>query len=462
MRSTLALLLALVLATTALAAPPDAEALQLPEQLSLRRAVDSALARNVQTLLADARRDEAAGQRREARSAFLPHLSAEAGQSRQQINPAAQGLDIESALDRLGPAAGGADIEVPDVMTYNSFDARARLRQNLFDYSAWQRYQGSRVGETIAGDQLAVAREQVAAQAALDYVAAAASDETVHAARADLELAERLVRLAVDQENAGIATGVDVTRAKARRARAQARLAAARTQRSRARIRLARTAGLPLDAPLALSDDLDHAPVAVPPEAASIASALDARAEVRLAADRIAQGRRRLAAARGERLPTVAISAAYGESGNTYDENLEDTYSVGAQLQLPIFDGGAISAHIDGAASRLDQQRIRYRDTRIQVEQDVRVARRTLATLGDRVAAARAGLDLAGQELELARDRFAAGVSDNVEVVDAQAALAEARDTRVSALAEYARARINLAAALGRARQFSLHESSTP
>ena len=90
------------------------------------------------------------------------------------------------------------------------------------------------------------------------------------------------------------------------------------------------------------------------------------------------------------------------------------------------------------------------------------MARRTLATLGDRVAAARAGLDLAGQELELARDRFAAGVSDNVEVVDAQAALAEARDTRVSALAEYARARINLAAALGRARQFSLHESSTP
>ena len=97
------------------------------------------------------------GQRREARSAFLPHLSAEAGQSRQQINPAAQGLDIESALERLGPAAGGADIEVPDVMTYNSFDARAELRQNIFDYSAWQQYQSAKVGERVAADQLAAA-----------------------------------------------------------------------------------------------------------------------------------------------------------------------------------------------------------------------------------------------------------------------------------------------------------------
>lgn len=466
MRRIITLLFCLGATCAALAAPPsapaDANTLRLPRQLSLQDAINDALVRNVQTLLADAQRDEAAGNRREARSAFLPHLSAEASQSRRQTNLAAQGFDIESSLEQLGPAAANADFEFPSVITYNSFDARARLRQNLFDYSAWQRYQGAKVGEAIATEQLAVAREQVASQAALDYVSALAARESVKAAQADLDLADRLVTLAEDQEHVGIATGVDVTRAQTRQARARARLAQARTDRTRAEIQLARTVGLPLDAPLALSDALDYAPVAVSPADSAVATALGNRAEVRLAAAQVTRGQKALAAARGQRLPTVSVSAAYGDSGSTYDENVEDTYSIGAQVQVPIFDGGAIGARIDSAASRLDQQRIRYRDTREQVEQDVRVARRTLATLGDRVEAARSALRLAEQELDLARDRFAAGVSDNIEVIDAQASLADARNTRVNALAGYGRARINLAAALGRAQQFSLEEPITP
>ena len=216
----LLLCLAGLIQAPALAGPATAaETFKLPESaaaLSLSDAIDQAMAENVQTLLADARRDEVAGDRREARSAFLPHISGRVSQARRQNNLAAQGLDIQSALDSLGPAAQNGDITVPDVITYNSFDARAELRQNLFDYSAWQQYKSAKLGEQVAADQLALAREQVASQAALDYVSALAARASVKAARADLELADRLADLAVDQENVGIATGVGVRSSKRR------------------------------------------------------------------------------------------------------------------------------------------------------------------------------------------------------------------------------------------------------
>lgn len=417
--------------------------------LTMQQAIDGALKRNVQTLLADARRDQATGARVQARSAFLPHLSAEASQSRQSNNLAAQGINF----DMPG---------FPSVVTFNRFDARARLRQNLFDYSALQRYKGAKIGERVADEQLAVAREQVAAQAALDYVSALAARQTVAAAQADLDLADRLLELARDQEQIGVGTGVDVTRARSRQARARARLAQARTHRNRSSIELARTTGLPLDPPLKLEDDLVFSQSKPTPVDQALSRALAHRPEIQLAEVQIKRGRKQLAAAKGKRLPTVSVQAAYGDSGNTYHENVEDTYSIGAQVQVPIFSGGAISGRIDSAASTLDQQRINYRDTRNQVSQDVRLARQTLSTQSERVTAARSGLKLARRELTQARDRFAEGVSNNVEVVDAQASLADARNTRVAALADYTRARINLAAALGGAQQFTLHESTTP
>ena len=455
----------------AMAAAAPGEIFPMVEQqpvrpaLTLRQAIDGALATNVQTLLANARRDEASANRAEARSAFLPHVSGAVSQSRRQTNLAAQGFDFGDQLSNIdtppGVGQSVSDISFPSVITYNSFDARATLRQNLFDYSAWQQYRSAKIGEDIADDQLAVAREQVAAQAALDYVSALAARESVAAARADLDLADTLTTLATDQENVGIATGVDVTRAQTRAARARARLAQTQTDQTRADIGLARTVGLALGAPITLADTLNYQPVAVGPAAADVAQAMVARPEVELAATQIDQREKLLSAARGQRLPTLSAMANYGDSGNTYHENNEDTYAVGAQLEIPIFDGGAISARVNGAASRLDQQRIRYRDTRTEVEQDVRLARRTLDTLSEQVAAADTALDLANRELTLSRDRFANGISDNIEVIDAQASLADARNTRVAALADYTRARINLAAALGRAQQFRL-ESRAP
>ena len=430
--------------------------------LSLAEAVNDALSTNVNTLLARAKQNEAAGQRVSARSAFLPHISGKISESRQKTNLAAQGFSFGSDVGPQSGTSGAPGLSFPSTVTYNNFDARAKLRQTLFDYSAWQDYQGAKLGEKVAADQVAVARQQVATQAELDYVQALSARRAVAAAKANVKQAKTLLKLARDQEHVGVATGVDVTRARARLARDQADLAQRQTDRTRAEIQLARTTGLPLDANLKLTDPLVFRPMPLGPVNTAINTALADRPEIQVARMRIARGERHLASARGQRLPTLSMEADYGASGNTPSQNDRPTYAVGASLSLPIFDGGRISGQIDSAASQLDQQRIRFHDTQRQIEQDVRTARQTLKTLAQRVRAARANLTLAKQELSRSQDRFAHGVGDNVEVVDAQSSLADARNNRINALAEYTRARINLAAALGRAQQFSLTQPVTP
>lgn len=447
-----------VLTPLALAAADNAPTAPT-RSLSLAEAIHDALTTNVNTLLAHAREKEAAGKRVSARSAFLPHISGQVSESRRQTNLAAQGFDFGSDI---GPQSGAPGPSFPSTVTFNNFDARAKLRQTLFDYSAWQDYQAAKLGEKAATDQLAVAREQVASQVELDYVSALSSERAVKAAKANVKQAKTLLQLARDQQHVGVATGVDVTRAKARLARSRADLAQRQTKRARAKLQLARTAGLPQDSNLKLTDPLAFQPISLGPAKAAINTALARRPEVEVADTRIARSQRNLASARGQRLPTLSLEADYGASGNTPDTNDRPTYAVGASLSMPIFDGGQISGQIDSAASQLTQQRIHLRDTRDQIEQDVRTSRQTLNTLAQRVHSARANLKLAKQELSRSKDRFANGVGDNVEVVDAQSNLADARYSRIDALAEYTRARINLAAALGRAQQFSLTQPKTP
>lgn len=451
----------LSLAGIAAAATPEGAAPRPATALSMQAAIAGALATNVDTLVAEAGKQEAAGQLTTARSEFLPHISGQVSQERRQNNLAAQGFDFGSDL---GDAAGalGRNVSFPTTVTYNSFDARATLRQTLFDYSAWQDYQSAKVGRRLADTQLAVAREQVASQAELDYVALASARAEVDAARADVRQAETLFKLAQDQRQAGVATGVDVTRARARLEGDRATVAQRRAAAVRARIQLARTVGLPLGQPIRLADDLVFRPMPAGDITSALNSALASRPEIALARQQIEQREHDLASARGQRLPTLGLQASYGESASTPTENDHPTYTVGATLSVPIFSGGAIHGRIDSAASRLNQQQIRYRDTRDQVEADVRTARETLVTLAARVRAARSNLTLATDELKRSRDRFAHGVTDTVEVVDAQSSLANARSSRIDALAEYTRARINLAAALGRAQQFSLTHPMTP
>jgi outer membrane protein TolC len=97
----------------------------------------------------------------------------------------------------------------------------------------------------------------------------------------------------------------------------------------------------------------------------------------------------------------------------------------------------------------LRQKRQQLENLRAQIDYDVRTALLDLAAAAEQVAVARSALDLANQTLDQARDRFTAGVADNLEVVQAQDVVASANENYISGLYAHNVAKILLARAIG-------------
>jgi outer membrane protein TolC len=157
-------------------------------------------------------------------------------------------------------------------------------------------------------------------------------------------------------------------------------------------------------------------------------------------------------AARGERYPTVGVTADYGDIGYT-PSNSHGTFSFVATAKINLFDGGRIAADEIQAKAALKQRQDELADLAGQIDYQVRTAFLDIRTAADQVAVARDNLDLANQTLAQARDRFAAGVTDNIEVVQAQESVASANDNAIAALYAHNLAKVDLARALGGAEQ---------
>ena len=159
-----------------------------------------------------------------------------------------------------------------------------------------------------------------------------------------------------------------------------------------------------------------------------------------------------LSAARAEWYPTFDISGYYGDAGLTLTSS-HGVFSFTGALNFNIFTGGRIRADIDKATAALQQRSQELADQGAQIGVEVRDAFLDLQSAADQVAVARDNLDLANQTLQQARDRFSSGVTDNIEVVQAQGSLAIANDNLIAALYAHNLAKVSLARALGMTEQ---------
>jgi outer membrane protein TolC len=122
-------------------------------------------------------------------------------------------------------------------------------------------------------------------------------------------------------------------------------------------------------------------------------------------------------------------------------------------LTIPIFQGGHVHGDVLEADARLEQNRDELESLRAQIDTDVRSALLNIESGEEQVAVARSNIDLAEQTLAQSRDRFRAGVTDTVEVVQAQEAVASAHENYISSLYQDNYAKISLARALGLAEE---------
>jgi outer membrane protein TolC len=148
----------------------------------------------------------------------------------------------------------------------------------------------------------------------------------------------------------------------------------------------------------------------------------------------------------------VGLDANFGDIGVTPAES-NGTWQVNGGVNIPIFAGGRVHSDVIEADSQLKQARSQLGNIRGQIDYDVRVALLDLISAADQVEVARSSVDLADQALAQSRDRFSAGVTDNLEVVQAQEAVASAHESYIESLYAHNLAKVELARAVGNAEQ---------
>ncbi len=284
------------------------------------------------------------------------------------------------------------------------------------------------------------------------YLQAIAAEARVETAEAQVKTAQTLYDRASDRQKAGVVPAIDALRAQVELHSQKQQLIAVRNDLAKQKLSLSRIIGLPLGQEFVLTDKAPYATLVPPPLDEALRRAYLARADYQAALAQMRSAELERRAASAERYPTFDVEGDFGDVGVT-PASSNGTFHVAGTVTVPIFQGG--KAHADGlqAEAALRQAKSRLEDLRGQIDNDVRNALLDLSAAADQVEVARSAVDLAEQTLTQAQDRFAAGVTDNLEVVQAQQSVASAHENYISSLYAHNLAKVELARSLGDAEQ---------
>ncbi len=433
------------LAVVALMAPMAFAQNQNVMELSLKRAVDIALAPEGSPRVALAEQSIRVSETHvnQARSAFLPNLDGSVQERSQTVNLRTFGFNFDFP-----------GFSIPSIVgPFSIFDARASAQTTVLDFSVIRKYRASRAGLQASKADLDVTKDQVAEQVARAYLASLREDAALETARANVDLSQALLRLAQSQKDAGTGTGIEVTRAQVQLANDNQRLVVAENNRRRAVLQLLRTMGLNLSVEVELSDKLSYQTVDTAAVEALLETARKGRSDLKAQAQHQENARLNYSAVEAERLPSINAFGDYGTIGSEI-VGAHPTHTVGIQLKVPLFDGGRRASRREESLAQVREEEIRTRDLGLQVELDVRLALDSLRSADTQVQTSREGLMLAQSELEQAQRRYQAGVANSLEVTDAQTRLDRARANQVDALYSHNLARMELAAATGAIQEY--------
>jgi outer membrane protein TolC len=388
---------------------------------------------------------DAEGLRLIERSALLPRVVTGLTVTEQQVNLAALGF--------TGASFGVAGISIPTVVgPFRYFDLRAGVSQSIFDLTRRRNFRGAKENLRSAEFSFQDARDLIVLAVTGGYLQVIAAGARMETTRAQVATAQATYRQAVDRRAAGVAPRIDETRTQVELQVQQQRLSAVENDLAKLKIALGRLIGLPPGQEFTLSDTLPYAPLNGVTFSDALARAYANRADLKSAESQIRAAEQARGAAVAERYPTVEFSGDYGVIGPSPADS-HGTFAVTGAVRLPIFQGGRVRGEIEQADAALAQRRAEYADLRGRIDADVRTAFLDLNTAAAQVGVAQSNRGLAQDTLTQARDRFAAGVADTLEVVQAQEAVAMAEQDYISSLYSHNLAKATLARAMGQADQ---------
>jgi outer membrane protein TolC len=418
---------------------PQGTATAQPIALSVAQAIRRALEYNLGVIASEQNVDRALSARLIALSDLLPHVNATVAESRRVLNLEAFGFPLQGQFPALvGP--------------FNNFDARVFLSQSVFDLRALRESRAE--AHNVAAARLAnrSARDVVVLVTANLYLQALAASARAESARAQRATALALQNQALDMKQSGIVAGIDVVRAEVRLSTERQRATATENDFQKAKLQLARVVGLPIGQPFNLLSDVPDLPMPDVTFEQALERAYRDRPDYQAALERVRAAEASRRAATGSALPSVRIDADYGALGLS-PASARATYTIMGAVDVPIFEGGRQRGRVLEAEVELRARRSEAEDMRSSVYYDVRSAFLDLEAIGEELRVATRARELADQQLTQSRDRFAAGVANNIEVIQAQEAVALASEQYISAFYGYQVAKGVLAESLGGAEE---------
>src|SRR5262245_34713895 len=407
--------------------------------LSFREAIERALEFNLGATDASALVRQSRGLRASARSELLPRILADASVTSERLNLAAIGVQGTAIPGFTFPTVVGP---------FSLYDLRTRLSQSVLDLTAWRNYRSA--DAVLRAHELSIedTRDLIVLAVGATYLQTLAVGARVDSARAQLETANALYQQTAQRRAVGLVAQLDVDRSQVQALTQQQRLVSLEVDFAKQKITLARMVGLPPVESYALGD---RAPFSAAPPLTlddALQQSREQRADLKAAGEQVEAAERALAAARSQRLPTVNVNADVGSLGNT-PEASRVTYSVVGAVHVPIWLGGRTGALIQQAEAAVDQRRAELEDLRSQIEAEVRKAFLDLRATTTQVDVADRNRQVAGEALTLTRQRYDAGVSDNVEVIQAQEALSNAELDYINSIFSNNVAKLSITRAIG-------------
>jgi outer membrane protein TolC len=414
---------------------PSGKLSATPVELSLEDAVNLGLRHNLGGALATDVVTGARGVRWQALSELLPNVVTDSGFGVHQIDLKPDfGLSIPGVPPIIGP--------------FGYFDARAYLTQRVFDWESIDRVRSSQAQLQSAELNARDAREIVVLVIVSNYLLLIADQSEVEAATSQRDTAKALFQQASDQKTSGLASAVDVLRSQVQLQSREQKLISAQNDLAKQKLVLARAIGLPLGQSFEIITRVPYRELTPASLDDAINSAYRARPDFQSQLNQVRSAELARQAATAERYPSIGAEADYGILGVNPGTS-HGTVDAAVTLRIPIFQGGRVHGDVLQADAAVTQEKQQLEDLRARIDQEVRDAYLDLASAEQEVSVEKSAVALATQNLEQSRDRFSSGVTDNVEVVQAQDALAIANDAYIASLYSYNLAKISLARATG-------------
>ena len=425
---------------------PTGQATSTPLSLSLKDALGRALNYNLGVIESDQETRAAHATRLRDLSAILPNLSARITSTVEQIN-----------LRTVGFFVNVPGVNIPTIIgPFGAADARAVVSWEAFNWSAIKNLKASSEAQKASQHAYKNDRDLVVLTTVDAYLIVISDAATLDTIRAQVDTAQALYQRTADRHKAGVVATIDELRAQVELQTQQQRLIAAQNQLDIDKLTLARVIGLPNGQGFQLADSVPYAPLAEMTVNDALQRAYTTRPDYLGAKEQVRAAELVVQAAAAENYPSLSINTDFGDAGSPNFAVSHEVFTFQATLNVPIFQGTRVRADKLQSDSALRQRTAELEDLRGKIDDQVRTAFLNLKSSSDLVAVAKSNTELANQTLTQARDRFLSGVADNLEVVQAQEAVASAEQSYISSLYAYNLAKVSLAQAIGIAERSAL------